>query len=222
MRFSVFAAALTLGCSSVPTPPPKTPAAPDGAIAKATPNTPTAAVRAVTPDAAAAGMPAASAASQTPRCALAGDAETMALTIAVPARTKSGLELRFEGISHDDYADGRFDVLATFRFRHGGQSSQRMPSTLVAHSADEVLGHCFQLVSATQRTAQVRVAPLAPPVPSVQHLGNGRCQPVPREHSPCNSSDGYCVLSWGKPGGYSSALFCRDGRWVIENERNLP
>jgi hypothetical protein len=140
----------------------------------------------------------------------------------VPARTPTGLELRFDGISHDDYADGQFDVVATLHFRYGGQSSQRMPSTLAAHAPDEVLGHCFQLVSANQRTAQVRVAPLGPRAPRVGHLGGGRCEPMPQEHSPCTVSEGFCVLSWGKPGGYSSALFCRDGRWVIENERNLP
>lgn len=41
-----------------------------------------------------------------------------------------------------------------------------------------------------------------------------------REGQPCEGS-GYCVISWGEPGGWSSALWCRDGRWEIENERNL-
>lgn len=59
----------------------------------------------------------------------------------------------------------------------------------------------FQLLSASQGTAQVRVAPLGPQASRVQHLVGGRCAPMPQEHSPCTVSEGFCVLSWGKPGG---------------------
>ena len=48
------------------------------------------------------------------------------------------------------------------------------------------------------------------------------CEPTPKEGDPCAEGDGYCVLSWGSPGGYSAALWCRDGRWARENERNVP
>jgi hypothetical protein len=51
---------------------------------------------------------------------------------------------------------------------------------------------------------------------------SGRCDPMPREGESCSEGDGFCVISWGSPGGYSSALWCRDGRWIIENESNLP
>jgi hypothetical protein len=43
---------------------------------------------------------------------------------------------------------------------------------------------------------------------------------MPRQGDPCDEH-GYCVLSWGEPGGHSSALWCREGRWSIEEEVNL-
>lgn len=48
------------------------------------------------------------------------------------------------------------------------------------------------------------------------------CQPLPKEGTPCVSEAGFCVISWGEPGGYSEALWCVDGRWEIEREANLP
>ncbi|MCY0994443.1 hypothetical protein OV203_45390 [Nannocystis sp. ILAH1] len=59
-----------------------------------------------------------------------------------------------------------------------------------------------------------------PPPP--QQGVDGRCEPTPKTGDPCRAGDGYCVLSWGEPGGYSEALWCRDGRWQLEQERNLP
>ena len=41
-----------------------------------------------------------------------------------------------------------------------------------------------------------------------------------REEEPCEGH-GYCVLDWGEPGGWSEALWCEDGRWRLEQERNL-
>lgn len=49
-----------------------------------------------------------------------------------------------------------------------------------------------------------------------------RCDPLPKVGAPCGGGDSYCVESWGEPGGWSSALWCRDGRWEREQERNLP
>ena len=49
-----------------------------------------------------------------------------------------------------------------------------------------------------------------------------RCDPLPREHMPCTQEHAVCVITHGKPGGWSSALWCRGGQWVIENERNVP
>ncbi len=51
---------------------------------------------------------------------------------------------------------------------------------------------------------------------------DNRCEPLPNEGARCGKRDGYCVLSWGQPGGSSAALWCRDGRWTLEEERNLP
>ncbi len=48
------------------------------------------------------------------------------------------------------------------------------------------------------------------------------CDPFPKEGAPCTPPSAFCVESWGKPGGYSSALWCRGGRWQREEERNLP
>ncbi len=48
------------------------------------------------------------------------------------------------------------------------------------------------------------------------------CDPLPREQTPCTQEHAACVITHGKPGGRSSALWCRGGQWVIEDERNLP
>lgn len=45
---------------------------------------------------------------------------------------------------------------------------------------------------------------------------------MPEVDTPCGEDDSWCVESWGEPGGFSSALWCRDGRWVREEEANLP
>ncbi|PCC74966.1 hypothetical protein SAMN02745121_08819 [Nannocystis exedens] len=58
--------------------------------------------------------------------------------------------------------------------------------------------------------------------PEVRRGADGGCEPTPKAGDPCRADDGYCVLSWGEPGGYSEALWCRDGRWALEQERNLP
>ncbi|WAS98022.1 hypothetical protein [Nannocystis punicea] len=57
--------------------------------------------------------------------------------------------------------------------------------------------------------------------PKLRRSVDGRCEPMPKGGDPCRADDGYCVLSWGEPGGYSEALWCRDGRWALEQERNL-
>jgi hypothetical protein len=57
---------------------------------------------------------------------------------------------------------------------------------------------------------------------SVRRGVDGRCEPEPRQGTPCRAGDGYCVLSWGEPGGHSTALWCREGRWQLESEVNLP
>mgnify|MGYP004351442065 CR=1 FL=1 len=48
------------------------------------------------------------------------------------------------------------------------------------------------------------------------------CDPLPAVGDPCPADAGYCVESWGEPGGHSSALWCRDGRWERELEANEP
>ncbi|MDC0719137.1 hypothetical protein [Nannocystis bainbridge] len=58
--------------------------------------------------------------------------------------------------------------------------------------------------------------------PAQQRGVDGRCEPTPKSGAPCREGDGYCVLSWGEPGGHSEALWCRGGRWVLEQEVNLP
>jgi hypothetical protein len=42
-----------------------------------------------------------------------------------------------------------------------------------------------------------------------------------REGQPCPAGASYCVIDWGEPGGWSSALWCEGGRWVYEKEKNL-
>ena len=48
------------------------------------------------------------------------------------------------------------------------------------------------------------------------------CTPLPREEEPCHEPHKFCVVDWGSPGGHSTALWCRDGKWEIEHEANLP
>jgi len=69
-------------------------------------------------------------------------------------------------------------------------------------------------------TPSVSAAP--PAVASVQRTSDGRCTPEPRPGTPCAPGQSWCVLDWGKPGGHSSALWCRGGVWHIEEEANLP
>ena len=57
---------------------------------------------------------------------------------------------------------------------------------------------------------------------SVRHLAAGRCVPEPREDQRCVDGEDYCLVSWGRPGGSSAALWCRQGRWTMEHEGNLP
>ena len=50
----------------------------------------------------------------------------------------------------------------------------------------------------------------------------GRCDPLPKQGEACGERDGWCIVDWGEPGGHSTALWCREGRWEIESEVNLP
>jgi hypothetical protein len=155
------------------------------------------------------------------RCPLAANFETLRVPVTKSAVTQTGLEVTFAGISHDDHDDGRFDDIASFRFRRGAEHDERLLSLREPHTTDDVLGHCWRLVQADARAAQIAVTPRPTVATAVRHLGGGRCEPMPREHAACVAGEGYCVLSWGRPGGWSSALWCRGERWVIENERNL-
>lgn len=73
-----------------------------------------------------------------------------------------------------------------------------------------------------EREPQAVAAPNGKEPPPQPRAEDGRCEPMPKKGEPCRAGDGYCVLSWGEPGGYSEALWCRDGRWQLEQERNLP
>ncbi|MBL8943934.1 MAG: hypothetical protein JNK45_12340 [Myxococcales bacterium] len=64
--------------------------------------------------------------------------------------------------------------------------------------------------------------PEATPPAAMQRTDAGRCTPMPKVSDACRSGDGWCVESWGEPGGHSSALWCRDGTWQREQEVNLP
>jgi hypothetical protein len=75
----------------------------------------------------------------------------------------------------------------------------------------------FEPAASDNLTIQI----IARPTSSVRHLGGGRCEPMPRKDAPCVEGEGFCVISWGEPGGWSSALWCREGRWTMEDERNL-
>lgn len=57
---------------------------------------------------------------------------------------------------------------------------------------------------------------------AIERTPDGRCDPLPKEGAACGDGDSWCVVSWGEPGGFSSALWCRDGKWVREEEVNLP
>ena len=78
-----------------------------------------------------------------------------------------------------------------------------------ATSAEERQGVCHHCPIAECRTLS------GPPAPEVS------CDPLPQEGSVCEGH-GYCVVDWGSPGGQSTALWCRGGRWVLEREANLP
>ena len=154
-------------------------------------------------------------------CPLPADAPTLDIPVGGRRTSPSGFSVQYQGISHDQYDDGRFELLAHLVFRRGNDEVQRLPSALSPPTSSEILGHCVRLLSARDQSAVVQLAPMPSPPPPIRHLGDGRCEPSPRPGTPCKDGEGYCVLSWGKPGGWSSALWCRGGRWVIEEERNL-
>lgn len=76
--------------------------------------------------------------------------------------------------------------------------------------------------SVKNQAGEATAAPNGEELPPQQRGADGRCEPMPKTGDPCRAGDGYCVLSWGEPGGYSEALWCREGRWQLEQERNLP
>jgi hypothetical protein len=76
--------------------------------------------------------------------------------------------------------------------------------------------------SSSSTTAAPSTGDAALNAPSITRSADGHCEPMPREGTPCRAGDGWCVISWGTPGGRSSALWCRDRRWVLEEEANLP
>lgn len=155
------------------------------------------------------------------RCPLSPTAPTLDVPSGGAVTSSSGLIVRYHGTSHDQFEDGHFQVLAHLQFRRDGKDVERWPSALGPQHSDEILGHCVRLLRASDRGAVVQLVPIVSAAPAIRHLGDGRCEPSPREHSPCKDSDGFCVISWGQAGGWSTALWCRGGRWVIENERNL-
>lgn len=101
--------------------------------------------------------------------------------------------------------------------RYGVDCARYLVVLLVA------LGGCDRSAEhAPPRQVAAPSASVSPLPKAVSRGADGRCTPMPREGAACNSKDSYCVESWGKPGGSSSALWCRDGRWVREEEANLP
>lgn len=85
-------------------------------------------------------------------------------------------------------------------------------------------------VPATAPSPAPTDAPEAPPSPAprepvdapvIERTSDGVCTPMPKRGDPCRPSDAWCIESWGEPGGHSSALWCRDGRWEREQEVNL-
>jgi hypothetical protein len=62
----------------------------------------------------------------------------------------------------------------------------------------------------------------AAPATAIHRTDDGRCTPMPKVGDTCQAGDGWCVESWGEPGGHSSALWCRGGTWQREEEVNLP
>ncbi|NOU26805.1 MAG: hypothetical protein HOO96_02770 [Polyangiaceae bacterium] len=81
---------------------------------------------------------------------------------------------------------------------------------------------CSGAPAAPSRPApSASTAPTATVAP-MQRTSDGHCTPEPRPGTPCTAGESWCVLDWGKPGGHSSALWCRGGVWHIEEEVNLP
>ena len=69
---------------------------------------------------------------------------------------------------------------------------------------------------------KIELRPRPSPSPDSRLRQEVRCDPLPREDTPCPQEHAVCVISQGMPGGWTSAMWCRGGKWVIENERNLP
>lgn len=68
----------------------------------------------------------------------------------------------------------------------------------------------------TAGSSQREEVPFDPPPEDTSH-----CDPLPDVGSPCLSTQRYCVVDWGSPGGHSTALWCQDGTWHRIEETNL-
>lgn len=101
--------------------------------------------------------------SPAPACELGATPEIVHVDVGRTVTSRSGVAVTFVGISHDDYDDGRFEVLATLRFTRGTVHETRMVSVLAPESAQDVVGHCWRLVRANDQSAEVALSALAAP-----------------------------------------------------------
>lgn len=64
--------------------------------------------------------------------------------------------------------------------------------------------------------------PADPADPAEREPERDRCDPLPKVGEPCDDQlDSWCVVDWGERGGWSTAMWCRKGRWEREVEANL-
>ena len=96
-----------------------------------------------------------------PTCELRGNAVRVRVNQGQTLATGSGLEITYEGSSHDNQAGGGFDFLHSLRFRRGAQEDAHLAS-LRDRAAHEVLGHCYRIVDAAPAVVLLDVAPLRP------------------------------------------------------------
>lgn len=87
------------------------------------------------------------------------DGERLELAAGATATTTTGLEVSFDGSSHDIYDDGSTALLLELTFRRQDEEVHRILSAYAIPREEVILGHCVVLVESADARVVVRVAP---------------------------------------------------------------
>jgi hypothetical protein len=92
----------------------------------------------------------------------------------------TGLQVRFDGASHDSYEDGTTDLLLSLSFSaHGEASRSWLPSAFAEPRWETMLGHCVRVREGSEARVVLDVAPLPAPNSTGAASALAPCPPSP-------------------------------------------